>query len=719
MTTEAYVGKEIGRYLAHLRDDADLNQNEVAQRMTWSPAVISRIESGQRPVTYDELNSILDAIGTEKAFEFKETACRNWRQLPKPPFGHPDEPLLWDTEQALQGISILLEDPDIRNSFAARLREIKKETLDAERLVRTVEYSIAFIGDVGLGKSTAICRLLGLEIPNQKRALDTSVLEVGSGRVTICEVQLAQGPEFGILVEPMSDSEIYREVREFANQLKHEPPSESQGLPDEGSVIGTSIEFERAIRNMSGLIQVRERGADGRYTRAPDPAKELADGTSDVDELTTEILGRMNLSTRTRREVWYPSDQPSVEPLVWLKDNFSKLNKGQHLDFSIPRLVNIMVPKYILGEESLSIRVIDTRGVDGTLERRDIDNLVSDPSTIAVLCSPFNSTPSLPVRQLLERTSESMVPRIQHKTAILGLPRGEEALAVRYDDGQSVESSDEGYDIKRAEAEDRLAQVEMSNVPVEFFNALEDDAGKIQNFLLELVKNLRRQYCNELRELIDDTRLLASNLEEELTRAVQAAAAKRLATWLKNNFDLDTSSIDQLDRTLTRAIKNAHPGSVHASIRRQGDWYNLDYSHLISSGSRLLVARVVRTELTNLQAVTENLLQDPDLKEAFSLITQARRVVESGIDGLLKRSEIAGVRVYNPYLRVDNGFWRNCEDQWGRGLGYRDRVADRHEQWFESSTSHHQVAANLRSLVDKEWKETLGRLRDILEESPE
>ena len=582
-----------------------------------------------------------------------------------------------------------------------------------------MEYSIAFIGDVGLGKSTAIGRLLELEIPNQRRALDTSVLEVGSGRVTICEVHILKGPEYGILTEPMSDREIYREVREFANQLMHDAPPEARDLDDDDSAIGTSIEFERAIRNMSGLNQVRERRADGRYTRGPDPAKELANRSSGVDELTTEVLGRMNLATRTRRELWYPSDQPSVDPLVWLKDNFSKLNKGQHLDFSIPNLVHVMIPKHILGEKSLSIRVIDTRGVDGTLERRDIDNLVSDPTTVAVLCSPFNSTPSLPVRQLLERTSASMIPKIDHKTAILSLPRGEEALAVRYDDGQSVESSDEGYDIKREEAEDRLTQIDMSDVPVEFFNAFEDDAERIRRFLLELVNNLRSQYCDELTALIDDTRQLVSNLEEEQTRVVQQTAAKRILTWLRSNYQLDTSSIDHLDGSLTRAIKNTHAASVHASIRRQGDWYNFDYPYFISSGSRLLVARVVRTKLTNYQAVTDNLLQDPDLNEAFGLITQTRRVIESGVDNLLRRSEIAGVSVFNPYLKIDTVFWGDCEDQWGRGSGYRERVVDRHDRWFRNSNSHEQVITDMRNLVDREWAGILDRLRDILDESPE
>ena len=94
--TENEANKEIGRYLARLRDDADLKQNELARKVTTislSPTVLSRIESGERPVSDEELNSILNAIGTDNALSFKETVCRTWRRIPKPAFGHPEESL--------------------------------------------------------------------------------------------------------------------------------------------------------------------------------------------------------------------------------------------------------------------------------------------------------------------------------------------------------------------------------------------------------------------------------------------------------------------------------------------------------------------------------------------------------------------------------------------------------------------------------------------------
>ena len=223
MTTDVATG----RYLARLREDAGLKQKEVAQRVTWSSAVLSRVESGERSVTSDELASILRAIGTEKALNFRQEVRRVWKRLPKPPLGHPDESLLWKTEQAFQAIEEVLDDPGIKNSFASLLNEFKHGISDAARIVQSTEHSIALVGDIGVGKSTAICRVSGLEVDDRKAAAPAPVLEVGGGGVTLCEVHLAQGPEYGLLIEPMGEQELRKEVSEFAILLKDPPGNDS------------------------------------------------------------------------------------------------------------------------------------------------------------------------------------------------------------------------------------------------------------------------------------------------------------------------------------------------------------------------------------------------------------------------------------------------------------------------------------------------------------
>jgi ribosome-binding protein aMBF1 (putative translation factor) len=47
--------QEIGRRVTQVREVAGIKQTELARKITWSPAVLSRVESGERPLAAEEL----------------------------------------------------------------------------------------------------------------------------------------------------------------------------------------------------------------------------------------------------------------------------------------------------------------------------------------------------------------------------------------------------------------------------------------------------------------------------------------------------------------------------------------------------------------------------------------------------------------------------------------------------------------------------------------
>ena len=186
-----------------------------------------------------------------------------------------------------------------------------------------------------------------------------------------------------------------------------------------------------------------------------DFARDLAEKSPDADAFAVEILAKMDLKKRTRRELWYPQIS-GTNPLQWLQETFAQVNNGRHSDFSMPKRIEIMVPHRILGEASLSIRLVDTKGIDRTAARGDLERHFDEPNTLVVLCSIFNAIPSTSVQQLLERASEGRLANLETKTAVLALPRPGEALAVKDDQGFSAEDVAEGYDLKGEQAEMRL-----------------------------------------------------------------------------------------------------------------------------------------------------------------------------------------------------------------------------------------------------------------------
>ena len=72
-----------------------------------------------------------------------------------------------------------------------RLKEYLDELNSAASLVLGTEHSVAFVGDIGVGKSTAICRVADIEVQKGKTLMP--VLEVGGGGVTVCEVPSRAG----------------------------------------------------------------------------------------------------------------------------------------------------------------------------------------------------------------------------------------------------------------------------------------------------------------------------------------------------------------------------------------------------------------------------------------------------------------------------------------------------------------------------------------------
>lgn len=256
--------------MAQLRERTGTKQVELARKITWSPAVLSRVGAGERAISDDELTTLLKAIGTGEAADVAVILHRDWRYLPRPPLDHPDQHLLWRAEQMISELQAAGTIPGTPAAFRTRLDEYVKEIRRLADMLLRREHQIAFIGHIGIGKSTAICRATSLEIAGSQ-GRTVPVLETGGGGITLCEVHLGPGPGHGIIVEPRTHDDIRSVVEDFVDQLMH------PGLPaaDEDGSPAVPREIERAIRNMAGLTQKRAKGLDGKTVRS-DPAEDLA-----------------------------------------------------------------------------------------------------------------------------------------------------------------------------------------------------------------------------------------------------------------------------------------------------------------------------------------------------------------------------------------------------------------------------------------------------------
>ena len=692
-----------------IRERSGVKQAELAKKINWSPASLSRVESGDKELSQEELNVLTDGIGTEDSSKVQSVLQRKWLIVNRPQLDHPDSELLWNAEEAAQKLDLVRQKSDIRHAFEQRVTEYINEIIKGSQLLLNREHQVAFIGSIGIGKSTAICRIAELEVVSKGAPNPVPVLESGAGGITICEVHLRSGPGYGLIIESRSEEEIRADVMDFAEFIGGF--SNLDGQIENEEVQGISKEVERAIRNMSKLNTKREKGADGKINRSDD-AKELAKNCSSTREFVVEILSRMDLHKRDKRDLWYETSS-GKSPLDWLKDTFASINNGRHQDVSLPKRIEVVVPHELLKTDDLSVRFIDTKGIDRTAARADIEKLLDESHTIALLCSRFNDAPAAEARLLLERAKESGVSSVSEKVALLVLPHPNEALAVKYESGDLVEDVSEGYELKREQISMSLQPMGLEDLPISFFNSHQDDPELLKSFLLDRILLVRKNFRNKLFEVINSANGLLLNQEREQAQAVIRQAAAQLRAWthqrstpIKLNGHVQDSLVEQMQK--------AYAATVRATVNREGDWANLNYGHHLGFGARRLAVFSLEKLVDRFSDHCKTMQAVPDFDEANGLITQAERVMRSSYDDLLRKVQIMGQTRFKDELKLDKAFWTKCSDEWGQGPGYKNRVTDHNKDWF-SDEDRLSLENELLFMIQREWDLILMKVNSLLE----
>ncbi|MEK6749547.1 MAG: helix-turn-helix domain-containing protein [Pseudomonadota bacterium] len=714
MNANSNVGQvELGKYLVQIREGAGIKQAELARMITWSPAVLSRVESGDRPLALEELQAILTTIGSPDAARLQVALQREWSVVPRPSLDHPDQDILWNAEQVAKKLVALREQPDVRNAFERRLAEYVKEIQNTADMLIKRDHQVAFIGSIGIGKSTAICRLAKLEVEGQDGAPNVPVLEAGAGGITICEVHLRTGPSYGLMIEPCGDDEIRADVTDFAEYLLKKDGGNANEQEVGGDSQGISKEIERAVRNMSGLKIRREKTGDGKMARRDD-AKILAEQQGSVRELVVEILARMELHKRDRRDIWYDSSCGKSH-LNWLKDIFEEVNNGRHPEFTLPRRIEVVVPTPLLGTSEFSVRIIDTKGIDRTAARADLEVHLDEPHTIAVLCSGFNNAPAAETRLLLERSIEAGVRTLGSHSSLLILPRTSEALAVKDESGIRVETVDEGYELKGEQVEMSLQPLGLNEYAVCFFNSHQDDPSLLRKFLIERVMAVRQTFRNRLEQITQNARSLLLNYEQEQVQEVIRHSATMFQSWIKQNSELRRlkGSVHVQD-SLMGQLDKAYASTIRATIRREGEWSNLSYSYHLGYGARRVAVRSLRKSVEGFTELCKTMVGNPEFVDAIDLINQAERVLLTSYEDLLRKVQLMGQTSFRDELKLDSNFWAKCESEWGQGSGYRDRVTDHHTDWFVAE-QRQQLDDELQQLMQREWADVLNKLSSLFD----
>lgn len=701
--------------MAELRKGAGLKQADIAQKLTVDASRVSRIESGEVSLTSDEAEEILKAIGTKEAKEFRLFLNQRWEILERPPFSHPQREALYKAELTLQKLVSFCNQKNLPTLLYGEAKMHEESLLQVAKYLSSLHHSIAYVGDIGVGKTTAVCIQTGLVLPKSSKSdLPSTALETGGGGTTVCEVRIRQGLQYSILVEPHADTEIYKLAGELCAGIYESGNVVKDGASTdkESQIKGVSREIERALRNMAGLTRQRQRASDGK-TKAYDPLKELAEKSESLDALCSEFNQKLALWKRTGREIPY-DEMSNLSELEWLQKTFMDVNNGRHEEFSLPKRVDIIIPHSPLNIPKYEVEVIDTKGVDQTAIRPDLQACIDNPRTITVLCSRFNDAPGISAQNLIEhlnKAGQSLV--LSKRVKLLALPRPTEAIAMKDDSGESAQTDEDGYSMKAEQVELLLKRIGVDNMPMYFFNSVSDASQQLNEFIIEQLNTLRTEKVERISLVCDAVDYLIKHQEEEHVRTAQRHVAKELKIFLERYPDLPEQNWD-VHEYLLYEIRNTHARTVWASVRREGDWSNLNVHFTLGYGTRMDARKCTEKIYYGLLEIVQNMLGDSDLKPSHVFLKELDSNWLSWYGNFLNIVQRIGSQVFRPALDGDS-VWLECAELYGEGTQFRREVASKLREWFRSSEQSH-LYDLLKIRISEAWRtEVLGRLSQLVD----
>lgn len=690
---------DIARLLVAVREAASLTQSVLATAIGMSQPHLSRLEAGGEGFDLSHHLAYLAKIPTDAARRAERLLRTDWTHLPRPPLQHPDIDHLIRSEDALTRLSDFLAREDAPRAVAGQAELLMRRIHEFADYLRSLRHSVTWIGDIGVGKTTAACRQAGLVAdPQTPGDLKGVLLDTGGGRVTLCEVSVETGPTYALSVDPLPDEEVYRIVGDFARALwtlrtqsPEAPPPTVDYRPAE--------EIERALRNMCDLNRPPRR--KGIVTA--DPATTLMERFDTLEEFTAEIAARLMLWRRTGRSTAFDgSDDRSGRQ--WLKETFSEVNNGRHGDFSLPGRMTVSIPFPLFQSGGYEMEMIDTRGVDGSAVRPDIVARLRDRRTVSVLCTRFNSAPDVALQTLLQYMAETEVdPTLSSRLVVLALARAGEALAMRDDGGQAAADVEEGYDIKRGHVEDALGKLGFGGVEVDFFDSTTDDATVLTTTLNARITAMRSSQARALEVTISAADDMLANVAEAQTMAVLAMVNEDLAIFAQAHRTpppLQTSVHDRL----VVALRTYHARTVWAATRRKGSFWNFDVYQHLGAGAAAVSRREAEPAILGLRAILENRLANPEFESARSFIGQILENLSQWEADFVEAARHYAVTVYRADLKTDDGFWDEVESMYGRGLSdYRGEVAGATDRWFRARPA---LAEKFERRLKRAWHQS-------------
>lgn len=636
-------------------------------------------------------------------------------------------------------IEVIPEDTNVfeqinKESLKSKLNRLKK----IDKILNKEKYNITFIGSIGAGKTTAISHLFNLIHNVDKKIVSKKgkerlievvepILSTGSGRTTICEVVINFSDNISIEIDPYTKEELKEEIKYFCSTLYSYKNSDENS--DESQNKSMSEEIERAIRSIVRLkknVKVNDKNID----EAKEKAKELNE-----EEFTKFAIERADLENRLYDKENSRLEFNGTNPQKWIKDNFSKINKGEIITFSIPKKIYLNVNKEIYGnsyQENFNT-VIDTKGIDENPIRKDLLEQIEDENTILIFTSSYNDAPKGDIRALIEKALSIKSKMYEDRFVLLVMPRHNEPMQENDGDGSWENGTLLKKEIIKRVFKDKGLDFKEDNIL--FYDALkyydlegridrdydeediEEEKEEILESFSDIIEKRKEKLKDEVKNIEDSLSLQNENVE--LTKEDEA---------LIDKVKRDLENIRELDKRVPSYVYEAFTDSyIDYYATRYKAWNTKDAIHRRYGVfperyySTYFDAKVVaegRNSDEMLKKFTRELREEiiesiknlgSEIKALEAITPSISKLFESDYDIFI---ESVGNRI-EEFLQNENEnreFWSDMIERRGQGRGYNDDVARMFKNKLKSLRSGLSLDGLFQEFVEDEWEKLIDKI---------
>ncbi len=550
--------------------------------------------------------------------------------------------------------------------------------------VESRQHMLAFLGSVGVGKSSLIGTVTDLFVgdrPTTRTALkDNSILAIGSGRTTVCEVRIrssreGDGGAIGLEVEPLPRASTEREIKLYAEdewiRKQHDTrrPTEEDSDP-------TSLEVQRAIRCMTNYVERQETYVDGNLRRKRNvwPLDEVIPSFASAKDLAEHLIERAKLDDRTETSFWWPTHEP--RDLNALKDCFENINRGLTSTVMLPKSMTVVVPTPLPGlTADLELTVIDTRGLDGNVPARgDILDFLRNPRAVNVICGAFKSAPDDTVRALLRVAASTVDTQKALKYAILVLIDQSDAEQVNGADGDR----DFGQQLKIDECVTALEGAGLSGwlkrEQILAFDALNDDRLRLVDKINDGFHKLRADAETDLEGLVRNAEEFLHGTDNELLPELRSKIDNRIKAVMTAHPLAGAPLVDPLEGIYEAIRECRYASVVWAACRRNGYYSKLDLYAAVETKATHAAEQWLG-EFSSALIIELNKMQwqEEEFRFVQDHIRLRQRQIEDG-KSRFYRTYAERVHAQVEEQLGEDPIWETCSAEWRQGSGFKSRV---------------------------------------------